>query len=35
VHFYLGTSPMTFLLDEKSVAKVKEFLSAKPEVAKK
>jgi len=26
---------MTFLLDEKSVAKVKEFLSAKPEVAKK
>jgi hypothetical protein len=35
VRFYFGTSSMTFLLDEKSVAKVKEFLSAKPETAKK
>lgn len=31
VRFYFGTSPMTFLLDEKSIAKVKEFLAAKPE----
>ncbi len=31
IRFYFGNSPMTFILKEKSIARVKEFLSVKPE----
>ncbi len=31
IRLYFGTSPLTFILSEKSIAQVKEFLSVKPE----